>query len=734
MPGVVKVLIGVVVVLVLGAVAFAVVSALGGDGGGGAGTPEEAVENLAVSLESADAVGILENLDPQEVGPVVDVLEASTAKAEELELFAIDDTMAGVELKVDDLELETEELHPDVVKVSITDGVVDAQITQPEFGFVVAGDDEPIFDSGETVQEEVDLEDAYGENDEGDPLDTFVIAVKRDGGWYVSPFYTLAEVIRESEDLGEADFDASRENVEGADSPEAAVEAFANSAADLNTEGVVAGLPPGEFGFARDYLDIIVDAIGEDLDETRDDNEPKLDELDLGDPEDLGDGRSKVPIDSVTLDYVNDDGDDVSVTVEDKCVTVDEDDEPEETCLADGLAEDGEDPALADLLPDEQFVVAVEDDGGWYVSPMATLAEYVTYAVDNLEPRHLGALGLVKPKTLAPDEVVEATVETPYQPEVYSFSPPPGDAFAVTLTAEDGAMEATLRPVVPDEESDVPATYYSSAEEGEQDTMVVTDPGKGDWTLEIRQEVFDAGSATLDPAPEPGDEDEDESAAPQAGGSDIPSLSYTISVVPVESEGSVDLDEEVSGSIEEGEVVLYEYENIADEEVTLSVDGRVVAQVVDSGGYVVASSDGSDGTAYSGDHFLVITGVGDGDYTVAIELVDAGGDDTIDISTLPLIDPAAAPQAGSVSLGAPAEYLLNSAEGFVTITVRATDGTFLPYIEVFDESGDLWDDAPPGADGLAVVSFDSFSGEQWIISITDDEFRDGAFEIDVTVE
>src|SRR5690606_20300832 len=115
--------------------------------------------------------------------------------------------------------------------------------------------------------------------------------VRRGGEWYVSPLYTLAEMLRESEGAGGADFDASREGVEGAATPVEAVEEAVRAIEAFDLEAGAAVLPPRELGIARDYLQALLGEIDrEELEADRDDLDLRIDGLSLRDAGDLGGG------------------------------------------------------------------------------------------------------------------------------------------------------------------------------------------------------------------------------------------------------------------------------------------------------------------------------------------------------------------------------------------------------------------------------------------------------------
>lgn len=443
-----------------------------------------------------------------------------------------------------------------------------------------------------------------------------------------------------------------------------------------------------------------------------------------------------MPIESVSFSYDDDNGDPVDVTVEGQCVTVDDSDGKDETCLRDVLLENADDPAFADLLPDDQFVVVTKEDGRYYVSPVETVAAYAEFAVGNFDSRHLGALGVVKPKPLEVGQSVDATVASPYQPDVYTFDAPKSDAFIVSVTADKADLEGTVRPSASDSDSFSPQYFFAA--DGDDSTEIVTDPETGQYVVEINQDVIARSadeSATVEStvaedasgpgAPTP---------APEIRGLDVGRLEYTIEVQPIDFSGTVDLDEEITGTIEKGEIVAYQYD-AGGEIVELSADGPVDARLYDTTGFVVADSEGASTSTFEETHTLVIIGTDAGDYSVTLSAGTRELDFTppSGLSDPGSIDPAAAPQQGAVVLGIPADYVLSGVEGDVTITVSSSDPSFVPNVELFDYDGFELDSAVPGTDGVATIDYLASAGDLWVISVTNLGPGDGLFTIDVSV-
>ena len=155
---------------------------------GGARSPEAAVEQLAKAISDEDALAAVDVLAPAEVASMRASLEQAATKAEQFDI--VEDAarpLTGIDFDVDGLTTEVETLADGYAKVTITGGVVDVAI-EPT-GLAPRVQNRGV----EPTREQVDLAESGGPGD----LGLFVVAVERDGGWYVSPAYTGMEYARE---------------------------------------------------------------------------------------------------------------------------------------------------------------------------------------------------------------------------------------------------------------------------------------------------------------------------------------------------------------------------------------------------------------------------------------------------------------------------------------------------------------------------------------------------------
>lgn len=240
--------IGATVAALVGAVGFVTV-ALDGAGTAGAETPEGAVRAFLEAAEAEDVLGMIDVLDPAEVPALRSAAERGRDDAVAGELVGAEfrlDGVAGLDVEFTDLALAAEPVIDGVVVVRPT-GSLSWSFDPTAFPF-----------GAELVPLVTDLTPSSdaGEIDElwsGAMLAT----IERDGRWYVSAGFTVAELIRAATDAAPpgAPLDAA-----GADTPEAAAQSFWQRTLDLDLAGAFSLAAPGEGDVLLAYGPQLVEA------------------------------------------------------------------------------------------------------------------------------------------------------------------------------------------------------------------------------------------------------------------------------------------------------------------------------------------------------------------------------------------------------------------------------------------------------------------------------------------
>ncbi len=226
------------VTALVGAGSFTTYSFLAAGRDGGAATPEQAVTTFVSAVEQEDVLGMIDVTLPEEVGVLRDAVTSATADATRLGLLNATfdpNQVEGLDVSVDDLVLDTNYLEGGLAVVTATGGTANVSFDPQTFPF------------GSTVRELL-LAGAQARHTSTDLSATdppaSLMTVQRDGRWYVSVEYTLAEYIRQSTGL-EMPAPVVRSPI-GFDSPEAAANGFYDRLAALDLQGVLDTFAPGE--------------------------------------------------------------------------------------------------------------------------------------------------------------------------------------------------------------------------------------------------------------------------------------------------------------------------------------------------------------------------------------------------------------------------------------------------------------------------------------------------------
>lgn len=362
----------------------------------GAKSPEAAVTKLIEAIADQDGVEALRMLNPGETDGFGDVYEALQKKVADAGLASDADgaVLEAVKIELKNLEVEVEEKGDNAARVHIKDGNLKVTIDQSklpdDYQDLYDGLDQDVLDELEDIDISEVLDDALSSDDE-----VFLTTIKQDGRWYVSPAATIGEYILEDEDLGEltaADFDkVADENApkpKTSKDPEGALSVLVEAISSDSVEEIFAALPKDEVAALRPFTDVLQ----EQLDDS-DGADLSLSDLDT-DFKELDDDLGRLTINRGTVEGTID-GDDGFATLDGLCVTSTEERERE---IYDPYTDDYDyetyEEEVEDCLPDEVrdetgidaiWVILRKEDGGWQVDPRATLIDYATRAIENID-------------------------------------------------------------------------------------------------------------------------------------------------------------------------------------------------------------------------------------------------------------------------------------------------------------------------------------------------------------
>lgn len=376
------------VIALLAAGAFALVKITGNDDDGGAASPVDAGTEFIEALGNEDILGVVDLLLPGERQtlrePLVDLID-DLVRLEVLSDDATLDKVGGVDLQFTDIEVDEESTSADdIVNLTISGAA----------SIVIDGTAVPI---GDLLVEDVfdgERPDLDADEETSEFGDLPITVVERDGRWYVSAAYTVAEILRtrDGADIPESGVDAA-----GADEPELAVDEMLDAIADQDLEQLIGLLDPTEAEALQRYAPLFLDVAQDEVDAAGVD-------IEITDREYTVDGsgsRRSIGVESLTF-RASDGLSEFEFTYADGCVSGEIDGEPQEFCgvrsgdidgLSDGLGI-GDPEAAQDLFDTLSDVfddyaptgIAVHQvDGQWYVSPLRTGFDAIDSVFDALD-------------------------------------------------------------------------------------------------------------------------------------------------------------------------------------------------------------------------------------------------------------------------------------------------------------------------------------------------------------
>ena len=402
--------------LVLGAILLA--SCGGGDtpdvtagAAAGADNADEAVEIMVNALIAEDFVTLAAIMDPYEQAAMTDYGFALVDELVRLDVLAEDIDLASLQ----GIDIETEGLEPTVTLVG--NGLAHAYFGAGSSTITATAGELPLGPVILETADEGDLDDVETETETYDGNQEMpLVIVQRDGSWYVSLMYTIAEAARLEAGMDLPD-PADRLESLGADSPEAAVEQLIDSILGLDASGVIGMHDPETFSALYDYAPLFID----DLDMGANEilglaslfgAEWELVDLELS-SEELGDDLAVVTIDAARVQVtvapeglidIAFDADSFSASVTNLDdftpdllfeVTVDEN-----GCIV-GTIDEGFGPETESICPDddpefdelretfESFqqagLATTQVDGMWFVDPIRTGGEAMLSFLEPLD-------------------------------------------------------------------------------------------------------------------------------------------------------------------------------------------------------------------------------------------------------------------------------------------------------------------------------------------------------------
>lgn len=363
---------------------------------GGASSPEEAVTSLLEGVTKQDPILAASMINPKEVPLLTDFM-AEVGEAKERITQSDAKPVAGTQITLRGLRMRSKELSPRVSRVTIRSGRLSASVKRgSQLPEVAQSAFRTSKDKGATWN--VDVNDLERDLANG----VSAIVVKENGGWYVSPALTAADlyVSYSGNDLPEGDFDAYGEVNDfdkGAETPEDAIDQLADAISGGDPQELVGALPSDQAQFAVVFGDALEEVLARELDDS--DAGPgklpngwaKLKSFDVRQEDGPG-GTVRLLVDSATVSATGDDPmregayhHDWRLSGLDLC-------EKGERCSV-RLTKDKSPLAkrINKVLDGSISLIAREIDGGWKIDPIASLLDMSSRLLRGLDKRFADA-------------------------------------------------------------------------------------------------------------------------------------------------------------------------------------------------------------------------------------------------------------------------------------------------------------------------------------------------------
>lgn len=381
-----KLVVVLVALVLVGAGVGVAVGVSGGSKGGS--TPASAVTTLLTAAQNDDLLGALDAIEPGERAAIEPGLVTFIHQLQRLNVLSTSANLhhvSGLSFHFSGVQTSTKLLDSSVAAVTITHGTMTSGANPsklPLGSFVTS------------------LAGAFLNKPESTKTSTAktgksaIVTVQDSGTWYVSLGYTIAINAMTSNGVPAVLPSASEAIAPtGAATPGQAVTGFLNSIAALDLNSVVADLPPGELGVLQRLGPLFGPATTSPLATARKTVQLKFTTL----------STSTQTIGSITLVHVHNVGlqivaRGVTITVKGNCETLSYLGHSKKTCAA-----ASQNQAVLKLLPADVRalvnrlgrtrpdigLVTVQENGKWYVSPVATMLQVVNAFAEELQPQDL---------------------------------------------------------------------------------------------------------------------------------------------------------------------------------------------------------------------------------------------------------------------------------------------------------------------------------------------------------
>jgi hypothetical protein len=334
-----------------------------------ADSPQAAVERLVRAVTDEDPLGVLAALDPSEGDLLRDAYKPTADQAASQGVITDKgDPLASVDVSASNLKYSVKQLGEKVAAVTITDGNFSASFDPSKLPADTRKDLPPDFLRPRHAS--TSIAEMKRDTDGPEPP---IVTVKRDSGWYVSVFYTIAEAVRTSSGVAQPDFDHPPAT-HGADSPKGVIEELAKAAGAVDLDRGLQLLDPESLRVLVDYRSAIEAQVNpKDLADARKNFAFALDTLDVTTTK-LDDVHTRVDVSKLAAHTTLKTGritQTATATVTGTCYTAVNSANGHPQPTAGCLKDTGYTFGLTSF-----FVVVAQRGGQYYLDPLRTIEEY----------------------------------------------------------------------------------------------------------------------------------------------------------------------------------------------------------------------------------------------------------------------------------------------------------------------------------------------------------------------
>lgn len=354
-----------------------------------AASPEDATTKMIEALADKDLLSIYGSLSPAEFQHLKVQFDSFNDAAADTDYDEWMDSYGKIidefDVSLDGLELRVETIEDGLAKVFITDGklTVDGDsdeiarlatemaedfLSSPLLADLPTTDidpDEMRAEAKEQLDAELPLTVTASDLTSQDGSEGFVMAVEEDGGWYVSPYLTIAEYIYLESGSTSRGSLPKADVIKEFDSPEAAAKGLTDAtlafAKTGNLDEIVGALPLAERRILALYGESEFEGLGDELDALT------VTSQEFG-VRSEDDGQAKVTFKDFSF-AIADGYQTVDIAFQGTCVGLSAAPmSPVNLCV-------DEIPFVKEFGLQDLSIVALEEDGSWFVSPTATVLD-----------------------------------------------------------------------------------------------------------------------------------------------------------------------------------------------------------------------------------------------------------------------------------------------------------------------------------------------------------------------